>query len=52
MCLIPRSLQPLDDVADLGTDRRVQLDGAADLAVDADHHHRMPFAVSLFEGVA
>ena len=43
--------EALDDVSDLGTNRRVQLDGTADHVIHPHHHHRMPFAVSLFQGV-
>ena len=49
MCLMPRSRSPLTIVADLGPDRRLQLDGAANLVVDADHHHRVPFAMGLVQ---
>ena len=50
--LDPTLPQPLDDVADLGADGRVQLDGPADLAIDADHDHSMAFARGLLPAQA
>ena len=52
MCLIPRLRRPCDDLADLGPDRRLQLDRPAELVVDADHDHRVAFAVRLVERLA
>ena len=43
--------QALDDAADLGPYRRAQLERAAELVVDGDHHHRVAFAMHLVEGV-
>ena len=41
--------QAADDAADFGTYRRPQLECAAQLVVDGDHHHRVAFAVRLIE---
>src|SRR4029077_11526938 len=41
--------QAADDVADLGTYCRPQLERAAEPVIDGDHHHRMAFAVRLVE---
>ena len=50
--LDPPGTEPGDDLLHLGPDRRLQLQGAAELAVDADHHHRMAFEVRDFERLA
>src|SRR6516164_7419481 len=43
--------QTLDDAADLGPYRRPQLERAAELVVDGDHHHRVAFAMRLVQGI-
>ena len=50
--LDPALAEPLDDLADLGPDRRPQLDRAAEPVVDAHHDHRVPLAVRLVQGLA
>ena len=50
--LDPAVAQPLDDLADLGPDGRLELDRAAEAVVDADHHHRIALAMGLVEGLA
>ena len=50
MCLIPRLAQALDDLADLGPDRGLQLDRAAQPVVDADQDHRVPVEMGLLQG--
>ena len=41
--------QPLDDLADLGPDRGVQLDRPAQPAVDRHHDHRVAFEVRIVQ---
>ena len=50
--LDPALAQAGDDLPDLGPDRRLQLDRAAQPVVHADHHHRVTLAVRLVEGLA
>src|SRR5207247_5692889 len=42
--------QAPDDAANLGSYRRPQLECAAELVVDSDHHHGVAFAMHLVEG--
>ena len=49
MCLMPRSRRPWMMLAGLGPDCGLQLERAAQLVVDGDHHQRVAFAVRLVE---
>ena len=43
--------ETFNDVADLGSNRRVQLDGTADHVVYANHDHGMALPMSFLQGV-